>query len=123
MLSYALKRLTSLVPVLLIMATIAWVMMILVPGDPAQLLAGRGADPRVVEAIRHHYDLDESRPTQYVDRSLRTLVLRGPDVSHRETIRKRVLRVQRASFVTRMRSAMAMIHGPQALRWRQGAPF
>ncbi len=66
MLSYVLKRLASLIPVLLIMATIAWVMMILVPGDPAQLLAGRGADPRVIEAIRHQYDLDQPRSTQYV---------------------------------------------------------
>jgi peptide/nickel transport system permease protein len=48
------------------MATLVWVVMILLPGDPAVLMAGRGADPRVVEAIREDFQLDRPHAVQYV---------------------------------------------------------
>ncbi|HEY3504845.1 MAG TPA: ABC transporter permease [Actinocatenispora sp.] len=37
------------------------------PGDPAVVLAGENATPKVVEAIRHQYGLDQPLPVQYVD--------------------------------------------------------
>jgi ABC-type dipeptide/oligopeptide/nickel transport system permease component len=75
LLHYAGRRLGSLILVLLAMATLVWVVMILLPGDPALLMAGRGADSRVVAAIRADFDLDEPRAVQYVHYMARMLRL------------------------------------------------
>jgi ABC-type dipeptide/oligopeptide/nickel transport system permease component len=74
-LRYAARRLGSLIPVLLVMATLVWVVMILLPGDPALLMAGRGADPRVLDAIRADFELDRPRLVQYVSYLTRLLRL------------------------------------------------
>jgi peptide/nickel transport system permease protein len=36
------------------------------PGDPAIAFGGENRDPAVLEAIRHHYGLDQPLPVQYV---------------------------------------------------------
>ncbi|HYS79057.1 MAG TPA: ABC transporter permease [Candidatus Dormibacteraeota bacterium] len=67
MTSYLLRRVLSLVPVLLAAATIVWVFVFLLPGDPARLMAGgQGADPEILRSIRHEWGLDRPAPLQYL---------------------------------------------------------
>ena len=63
---HVLRRLLSLVPVLWAMATLVWIVMFLLPGDPARMVAGKGADPAVVEQIQKEYGLDLPAWQQYV---------------------------------------------------------
>jgi ABC-type dipeptide/oligopeptide/nickel transport system permease component len=59
MTGYVLRRLMGLIPVLAAAAALVWVLMFVLPGDPARLLAGsQGADPVVVAAIRSEWGLD-----------------------------------------------------------------
>jgi peptide/nickel transport system permease protein len=54
------------VPVLLAAATIVWIFVFFLPGDPARLIAGgQAADPQVIETIRHEWGLDRPAPLQY----------------------------------------------------------
>ncbi len=54
-------------PVLLAAATIVWVFVFLLPGDPARLMAGgQGADPEILRSIRHEWGLDRPAPLQYL---------------------------------------------------------
>lgn len=53
-------------PVLLAAATIVWIFVFFLPGDPARLIAGgQAADPLVIETIRHEWGLDRPAPIQY----------------------------------------------------------
>ena len=54
------------IPILLGVATIIFVLMFLVPGDPARLLMGQHGDERVLESIRHEMGLDKPVYIQYV---------------------------------------------------------
>jgi ABC-type dipeptide/oligopeptide/nickel transport system permease component len=65
--SYVLRRLLSLVPVLWAVVTIIWVCVFLLPGDPASLLAGgQRSDPRVIARIRSEWGLDDPAGEQYL---------------------------------------------------------
>ncbi len=67
MLKYIVRRLLSLVPVLLGVTIIAFLMLQMTPGDPAELLAGVDASKQDVEMVRHEFGLDKPLMTQYVD--------------------------------------------------------
>jgi peptide/nickel transport system permease protein len=55
------------VPVLLLAATIVWVFVFFLPGDPARLIAGgASADPDVLQSIRQEWGLDRPAPLQYL---------------------------------------------------------
>jgi len=55
------------VPVLLAAATIVWIFVFLLPGDPARLMAGgQGVDPEILRSIRHEWGLDRPAPLQYL---------------------------------------------------------
>lgn len=54
-------------PVLLLAASIVWVFVFFLPGDPARLIAGgASADPDVLESIRQEWGLDRPAPVQYL---------------------------------------------------------
>lgn len=53
------------IPTILAVVSIVFLLVHLVPGDPAALLLGDGADPRDVEDLRHHLGLDRSLLGQY----------------------------------------------------------
>ncbi len=54
-------------PVLLAAATIVWIFVFLLPGDPARLMAGgQGVDPEILRSIRHEWGLDRPAPLQYL---------------------------------------------------------
>src|SRR5919109_3855338 len=63
---YVLRRLVLAVPVLLGVSIAVFLMVQLVPGDPATVLAGDTASADQVERIRHDLGLDQPLPTQYL---------------------------------------------------------
>jgi peptide/nickel transport system permease protein len=66
MTGYLIRRLVGVVPVLLASTAIVWVLMFLLPGDPARLMAGgQGADPEVLRAIRAELRLDDPAWLQF----------------------------------------------------------
>ncbi len=52
-------RLAHAVPILLIIAVLAFLLMQLLPGDPAVLMAGEGATPQAIQEIRQRLNLDQ----------------------------------------------------------------
>jgi peptide/nickel transport system permease protein len=65
MLQYIIKRLLSTIPVLFGISFLLFFMLRMLPGDPAQVLAGQMATPEEVELIRHQLGLDRPIPVQY----------------------------------------------------------
>lgn len=63
---YILKRLLNLIPVLLGITLLVFILLHLIPGDPAQILAGERATPETVEAIREQLGLNKPLPVQYL---------------------------------------------------------
>lgn len=56
---YILKRLVSMVCVLLAMIVFIFTLMYFVPGDPATIMLGESATPEAVEAIHQQFGLDD----------------------------------------------------------------
>ena len=65
MLQYVVKRLLSTIPVLLGISLLLFFMLRMLPGDPAQVLAGQMATPEEIENIRHQLGLDRPIHVQY----------------------------------------------------------
>jgi peptide/nickel transport system permease protein len=63
--TYVLRRLAQAVPVLILASIGVFLLLHLVPGDPAILMAGPDATPEVVEAVRRDMGLDRPLPVQY----------------------------------------------------------
>jgi len=63
--AYVTRRLLLLVPVLLGVSIGSFALLHLVPGDPAQILAGQEATEEVLARIRHEHGLDRPLPIQY----------------------------------------------------------
>lgn len=59
-------RVAMAVPVMLVVATIVFLLLRLSPGDPAQILAGETATPEALARIRASLGLDQPLPVQYV---------------------------------------------------------
>jgi len=66
MLSYIVRRLLTLIPVMLGVYTLVFVVMQVLPGDPAKIRAGPGASAEAIENIRHQLGLDKPVPVQYL---------------------------------------------------------
>ncbi len=62
---YFVRRLVSLVPTLVFVSMLIFGLQQLLPGDPAQMLAGEDQRPEVIAHYRHKLHLDESLPVQY----------------------------------------------------------
>ncbi|WP_342363446.1 ABC transporter permease [Terrarubrum flagellatum] len=58
MLSYVAKRLIWTLPTLLLVGFVVFVIVRLIPGDPAQIILGDSASPEQVAALRAQYGLD-----------------------------------------------------------------
>lgn len=65
MIEYIARRLLLLIPVLLGVSLVIFLSIRLVPGDPAEALAGEFADEEYVAEIRRIYGLDKPLHTQY----------------------------------------------------------
>lgn len=62
---YLAQRLAQLLPVLLIASFLVFVLLHLVPGDPALILAGGDADAQTLAAVRRDFGLDRPLLVQY----------------------------------------------------------
>jgi peptide/nickel transport system permease protein len=62
-----LRRLFILVPVLWAVVTLVFLLIHLVPGDPAELLLGPNATPEQIETVREQLGLNKPLITQYKD--------------------------------------------------------
>jgi peptide/nickel transport system permease protein len=65
MLQYLIKRLLSTIPVLIGISLLLFFMLRMLPGDPAQVLAGQLASQEDIELIRHQLGLDRPIHVQY----------------------------------------------------------
>lgn len=65
MASYIIRKLLTLIPVMLGVYTLVFVVMQVLPGDPAHIRAGPGATAEEVENIRIQLGLDKPVPVQY----------------------------------------------------------
>ncbi len=65
MLGYALRRLALTVPVLFGISVIVFLVISLIPGDPATAILGAFATPENVERVRRELGLDQPLPLQY----------------------------------------------------------
>jgi peptide/nickel transport system permease protein len=65
--AYILRRLAHTIPVLLGVATVVFLALRLIPGDPAIALAGEKASPETIERMREELGLNRPLPVQYVE--------------------------------------------------------
>ena len=75
MTSYLLRRLLALLPVMLVVVTIVFLLIHLIPGDPAAVILGPEANAQQIEAARHQLGLDRPLYEQLV--LFYTRLLRG----------------------------------------------
>ena len=66
MLTYILRRLLQAIPVVFLSSIGVFLLLHLLPGDPAQVLAGSDTSPQTLEAIREDLGLNEPLPVQYM---------------------------------------------------------
>ncbi|MEQ8993399.1 MAG: ABC transporter permease [Pseudomonadales bacterium] len=66
MLRFIAQRLLALIPLLLIVSLMVFSLVLLIPGDPAFLLAGEDATPEEVEAIREEMGLNDPVLVRYL---------------------------------------------------------
>ncbi len=67
MIRYTIKRLLTLIPILIFVSFITFELVRLTPGDPAMIMVGgRQTSPEVLKNIRTKYGLDKDPITQYV---------------------------------------------------------
>ncbi len=72
---YILRRLAHTIPVLLGVATVVFLALRLIPGDPAIAMAGEKASPETIEHMREELGLNRPLPVQYVEFLSRTATL------------------------------------------------
>lgn len=65
-LNYILKRILQMIPVLIIISILVFMIIRLIPGDPAKLILGDKAPAEAIEALRGKLGLNDSLPVQYV---------------------------------------------------------
>ncbi len=66
MVTYVARRILTAFPTLLGVATVIFLLLRLLPGDPARVMAGLLATEEDVSRIRHLFELDSPLPVQYV---------------------------------------------------------
>jgi peptide/nickel transport system permease protein len=66
MAQYVARRLLALIPILLGVSIVVFLMMRLVPGDPARQALGAEATGDEVQLLRHQWGLDQPLPIQYI---------------------------------------------------------
>jgi peptide/nickel transport system permease protein len=64
-LSYIGRRLLQLIPVAIGVTLVSFLLIHLIPGDPARAALGIHATPKAIKALDHSYGLDKSLPEQY----------------------------------------------------------
>ncbi|HEY8286896.1 MAG TPA: ABC transporter permease [Chloroflexota bacterium] len=66
MLTFIVRRVLLLVPILFGVSIVTFLMVHLVPGDPIQIMFGHSASGANLQVLRHEYGLDDPLPLQYL---------------------------------------------------------
>ncbi len=66
MVTFLARRLLFMIPVALLVSFVTFMIIHLIPGDPARVLLGESATPQTVAALRHQLGLDKPLLTQYI---------------------------------------------------------
>jgi peptide/nickel transport system permease protein len=66
MLSYVARRLLLALPTLALVALAVFFLIRLIPGDPAVVMLGEGADKAAVAALHRDLGLDQPLPAQFL---------------------------------------------------------
>ncbi len=64
--NFVVRRLVLLLPIFIGVSIFSFLMMHLIPGDPARIMAGQDATYQEIQSIREEFGLDKSLPVQYV---------------------------------------------------------
>lgn len=64
-LTFAFRRLVAVIPTFLLVSILIFLLVRLLPGDPAQLMLGEAANPENISALRAQLGLDQPLPVQY----------------------------------------------------------
>ncbi|WP_036225153.1 ABC transporter permease [Mesoaciditoga lauensis] len=64
--NFILRRLLLLIPIFIGVSILSFLMMHLIPGDPARIMAGQDATYEEIQSIRVEFGLDKPLPVQYV---------------------------------------------------------
>src|SRR5437773_2616970 len=62
--TYLFRRLLALLPVMLVVVTVVFLLIHLIPGDPVAVILGPEANAQQIEAARHELGLDRPLPAQ-----------------------------------------------------------
>lgn len=66
MFRYIVQRVLFMIPVALLVSFVTFMLIHLIPGDPARVLLGESATPQTVAALQHQLGLDKPLPQQFV---------------------------------------------------------
>ncbi len=120
-----LKRLSLVVPVLAVVALLAFVLLRFSQGDPATQLAGDNATPATIAAIRVQFGLDQPLPVQFIKwcwrllhGDLGTSIVSGQPVS--ALIMQRVGPTISVSITTIVLSVLVGVPVGVFAAWRRG---
>ena len=75
MTKYIIRRLLQTIPVLFGVSILVFSLMFLIPGDPAQVMAGEGASEQTIENIREKLGLNDPHMSSMV--ALLRMLYRG----------------------------------------------
>jgi len=100
---YVTKRLFQAIPVLFGVSLLTFIMMILVPGDPAQKLLGQRASPEAVQELRTRLGLNDPPVQQYL--RIMSNIVRG-DLGRSVITRERVIDEMRNRFPVTLKLAL-----------------
>jgi peptide/nickel transport system permease protein len=111
--AYIARRLLALIPVALVVATVAFVLIHLAPGDPASIIAGPDASPEDVQRIARQLGLDAPLYAQlgrFYGRLLRGDL--GQSIFLRKPVSEAILdRVEPTSLLTALATLIAVAIG------------
>lgn len=113
MAKYVFKRILTLIPVLICVSIVVFMMVHLLPGDPARVIAGEAATLEDIEIIREALGFNKSLPEQYIDyvRKLLKGDLGQSYVTKRPIIDDIVLRYPKTFQLTGVAMVLAVIFG------------
>jgi peptide/nickel transport system permease protein len=99
MAAFAVRRLGSMVAVLFAVSLLTFLVFNVIPAyDPAEVMAGKGASPQLVQSIRQEWGFDESLPQQYL--AMMGKIFSGDVISYQgqEDVDQRILEGIPATF-------------------------
>jgi glutathione transport system permease protein len=73
MFSYMVRRICSMIPILVVVAMLVFLFLHMIPGDPARIVAGPEASLQDVEMVRHDLGLDRPLQEQFLQFTVRSL--------------------------------------------------